>query len=107
MDKYQNILIPKSTNVAIKMFLIDMLDLLFLFIGGMAGNQLSFMFNLQAIWQMILSGYGVIIAILLIMRTSLAPKMRNYRVLLAILRQDENKYYPLFLEGSNNENKNQ
>lgn len=105
MDKYQKIMIPKSTNVSIKIFFLDMFDVFALFIGGMAGQQVSFLFNLQPTWQLVLTAFGVVVGILLVMRTPLAPKIRNYRVLLSIMRQDQSKYYPLFLEGENNANK--
>ncbi|EFQ44101.1 hypothetical protein LBKG_01455 [Lactobacillus crispatus CTV-05] len=34
MDKYQKIMIPKSTNVSIQIFFLDMFDVFALFIGG-------------------------------------------------------------------------
>ena len=64
MDKYQKIMIPKSTNVSIQIFFLDMFDVFALFIGGMAGQQISFLFNLQPTWQLVMTGFGVVVGIL-------------------------------------------
>lgn len=105
MSKYGHMRIPKTTNVIIKLFYIDMVIVFGIFIGFLGSQQIAYYIGLQDVYQIMLMLYGAIAGAALTATTHYAPQIRNYRVLMNVINQDKNKYYPIFLEGQKIEGK--
>lgn len=98
-DPYQILVeqmaIPKSTKVTMTLWGFNVLDIGGLALGLFAGLGLSNMFQVGPILKTIFIVLGVVTALLLVMRTPLAPKNRNWKVLFSVLTQDKGHYYPI------------
>ncbi|WEV41271.1 hypothetical protein [Lactobacillus sp. ESL0681] len=99
MSKYGQMRIPKTINVAIKLFYVDASIVFGFFIGLLGAKQIATYIGLQDFYQIAFMIYGAIVGVALTATTNLAPQIRNYRVLINVIQQDKSKYYPIFIEG--------
>lgn len=106
MHKYQdNLLIPSQINATIKMFYVDFITAMSAFFGGVIGESIANYIGLKNQWTFILIIYGAIFAVFATAHNHNAPQIRNFVVLWQLLKQDQNEYAPIFLEGGNDEQK--
>lgn len=99
MDKYQqNGKIPKNTKVGLTIFGISLVDLLSVFgmafLGMQIGKSLGFAIGFQVLFIIVMAVTGL----LLVIRTPASPKLRNWKVIVNVLKMNRNKYYPITIK---------
>lgn len=102
MNRYSHLTMPKNTKVRLTVMFVPFIDLIIIIAFIALGLQVSKAFNLQAIMQFVMLGFSALAGILAVAKTPLAPQISNWKVLYSIFKQDRNRYYPIFVKGTNN-----
>lgn len=89
---------PKRIKATLTIIGFSIIDLAVIGGGGLLGMNLTANANIPLLLKILILISFPSFALLLVMRTPLQPKVRNWRVLICCLREDRRKYYPLLVE---------
>lgn len=87
---------PKSIKVQLTVLFLPFADLIILIACAALGMFVGRALGLNSIVQFVMMGYFLIVGIFGIARSPWVARTENWKVFLGILRQDRNKYYPLY-----------
>lgn len=104
MDKYQNNgQIPKNTKVNLTIFMINLIDIAIVGGLGFVGLKITSVLPYRPLPAIFVVVLFIILGFLLVLKTPMAPKMRNWHVLVNALLMDRNMYFPIKTEGGQHE----
>lgn len=89
---------PKQIKASLTIIGFSLIDLLAVGGGALVGLKLSANINVSFSLKVLILLSFPFFALLLVMRTPLQPKVRNWRVVISCLKEDRKKYYPLLVE---------
>lgn len=99
---HKSMRIPKNIRASLTIIGFSIIDLGVVGGGVVLAVQLAAQFSVP-FWLKALTLMSMpILALMLVMRTPLQPKTRNWRVLICALTEDKKKYYPLLVERKKN-----
>lgn len=97
MDNYQKLVMPKKTKYRLTVVYVPLIDILTV-LGFIAlGLHVAKISNLPSIMQFVLLAFSAIAGIAAVASTTLCYGVPNWKVLFLVLKQDRNKYYPLYV----------
>lgn len=89
---------PKQIKASLTIIGFSLIDLLAVGGSALVGLKLTANINVPFFLKVLILLSFPFFALLLVMRTPLQPKVRNWRVLISCLKEDRKKYYPLLVE---------
>lgn len=99
---HKSMRIPKNIRASLTIIGFSIIDLAVVGAGAVLAVQLAAQFSVP-FWCKTLTIISIpVFALMLVMRTPLQPKTRNWRVLVCALTEDRKKYYPLLVERKKN-----
>lgn len=99
---HKSMRIPKNIRASLTIIGFSIIDLGVVGAGAVLAVQLAAQFSVP-FWLKALTIISMpVFALMLVMRTPLQPKTRNWRVLVCALTEDKKKYYPLLVERKKN-----
>ncbi|MDK7308813.1 hypothetical protein ABVC54_00990 [Lactobacillus gasseri] len=92
------LLMPRSIKYHMTVMFVPLMDIIAIMGFGALGLKLASSLGLSPIFSICLVIFCLFLGVMLIANTCLT-RIPNWKVLLAVLKQDRNKYYPLYLKG--------
>lgn len=95
----KKLIMPKTLKVRLTIFFVPFVNIMIIIAMSVVGLYIGKALLLNSVMQFVMMGFFIVLGVAGVAGNPWVSKTENYKVLLGILKQDRNKYYPLYKKG--------